>query len=823
MRASATSYLNGVTADLRASHMEDRADFAHLFIAATGKSPFPYQIALAEGAELPELLRAPTGAGKTAAAVLGWLFRRRYHSDRSVRRATPRRLVYSLPMRALVEQTVDAVRGWVRALDLADEVGVFQLMGGAVQDDWVRTPDRDAVLVGTMDMLLSRALNRGYAASRFRWPIEFGLLNNDCLWVLDEVQLMGNGLAASAQLAGLRRALGTVLPCPSLFMSATVAREWLGTVDHEAPRSEATIGEADRAAALGERLRARKRLERLPVDDWPRAGPAAVAALHRPGTLTLVVVNTVQRALDLARRVQQGADDDVDVLVAHSRFRPPDRREISHRLASRVPESGRIVVATQVVEAGVDLSAATLISEIAPWGSMVQRFGRCNRFGELAEARVAWVDLTPRDAAPYAPEDLEEARERLRDLDGGSVGPDDLERLGPGRRPEATHVLRRVDVIDLFDTEPDLGGNDVDVSRFIRDDADVDVQVLWRRWEGPGPGAGEPRPSAEELCPVPVGEVRAFLGAANGRRVGAGHVWDHLEGKWRPVAPEEVRPGMALLLPSDAGGYAAAVGWDRTLVEPVQPVHSAVAHEDEEGMGDDPPEEVTGAWVPLPDHLGHVRGRLEALLDELHPDLADWEREALLAAALWHDVGKAHRQFQEALLRNAPGAEGERAAGTLWAKAPFRPAPYGRRYFRHELASALALLGAPPAVHGLSGRALDLAVYLTAAHHGKVRLAIRSLEGERRPDEPGRRFARGVWDGETIGPVPLDGALLPEIALDLSVMEVGRGPGGRPSWVERALAVRDALGPFRLGFLEAVLRVADWEASAEEAREARGG
>jgi len=33
-------------------------------------------------------------------------------------------------------------------------------------------------------MLLSRALNRGYASGRARWPVEFGLLNQDALWVM---------------------------------------------------------------------------------------------------------------------------------------------------------------------------------------------------------------------------------------------------------------------------------------------------------------------------------------------------------------------------------------------------------------------------------------------------------------------------------------------------------------------------------------------------------------------------------------------------------------------------------------------------------------
>jgi len=39
-------------------------------------------------------------------------------------------------------------------------------------------------------MLLSRALNRGYGIGRARWPLEFGLLSHDTLWVMDEVQLM---------------------------------------------------------------------------------------------------------------------------------------------------------------------------------------------------------------------------------------------------------------------------------------------------------------------------------------------------------------------------------------------------------------------------------------------------------------------------------------------------------------------------------------------------------------------------------------------------------------------------------------------------------
>jgi CRISPR-associated endonuclease/helicase Cas3 len=184
--------------------------------AAGGRAPYPFQERFATAEELPTFVRAPTGAGKTATAVLGWLWR--WTSDVP---NTPRRLVYCLPMRVLVEQSEREAKTWITSLKL--DVPVHVLMGGVEAEEWFLYPERPAILIGTQDMLLSRALNRGYAASRFHWPIDFGLLNNDCLWVFDEPQLMGSGVSTSAQLAGLRQALGTFGSCPSVWMSATLS------------------------------------------------------------------------------------------------------------------------------------------------------------------------------------------------------------------------------------------------------------------------------------------------------------------------------------------------------------------------------------------------------------------------------------------------------------------------------------------------------------------------------------------------------------------------------------------------------------------------
>src|SRR5580692_3348735 len=100
------------------------------------------------------------------------------------------------------------------------------------KNEWDIWPEKPCILIGTQDMLLSRALNRGYAMSRYRWPIDFGLLNNDCLWIMDEVQLMGPGLWTSGQLDWMRQdRFGTAMPSWTWWMSATNSDGFLNTPD----------------------------------------------------------------------------------------------------------------------------------------------------------------------------------------------------------------------------------------------------------------------------------------------------------------------------------------------------------------------------------------------------------------------------------------------------------------------------------------------------------------------------------------------------------------------------------------------------------------
>jgi len=408
------------------------SDFAAFFNYVHGCPPFPWQIRLAEQVlgegRWPELLDLPTGVGKTSAIDVA-LFALAHRPD-----IFPRRIVLVVDRRVVVDQGAEharrirtklkeatggvegAVASALRALaggGAEDEpFTVSVLRGGMPRDEtWTRRPDRAVVALSTVDQVGSRLLFRGYGVSPRMAPVHAGLLGNDSLILLDEVQL---STAFADTLRALRRRwrgwheknAGADLPdrWGVVRMSATP----LG--DEEPEGSAFRLDEEDRRhPLLSQRLGARKmttaRLVAVSGDADRRAETFATAAAEAArahvdagaGTVA-VVVNRVDTARRVRRVLHGDARRPCDVVLLTGRMRPLDRVDLlgdrdtpgtlAHRIsAGRLREKGArplVVVATQCIEAGADFDFDAMVTECASLDALRQRLGRLDRLGQLA-------------------------------------------------------------------------------------------------------------------------------------------------------------------------------------------------------------------------------------------------------------------------------------------------------------------------------------------------------------------------------------------------------------------------------------------------------
>ncbi|WP_194895661.1 CRISPR-associated endonuclease Cas3'' [Catenulispora pinisilvae] len=271
-----------------------------------------------------------------------------------------------------------------------------------------------------------------------------------------------------------------------------------------------------------------------------------------------------------------------------------------------------------------------------------------------------------------------------------------------------------------------------------------------------------------------------------------GQAWlrDRRDGLWRRATAQDLAPGVLILLDARCGGYLPDQGWSPDSTAPVPTP----------GPAPDPPVFACVEWVSLDQHLAETEDEARKLVDAL-PGLPESQQEAVILAARYHDLGKCHEVFQE-MLRSGGGDPPDVLLAK--SKAPYSTGRSRRPYFRHELVSAMMLAHSD---HWHGDRTDHrLVTYLVAAHHGKVRISV-PAQAEEAP------AILGVVDGDRTPAFTLSSG---ETFPGQSLRTADFRPEAGGSWTDQAQALRDRadLGPFRLAYIEALVRISDWRSSA---------
>lgn len=115
----------------------------------------------------------------------------------------------------------------------------------------------------------------------------------------------------------------------------------------------------------------------------------------------IIICNTVSQAQGLFQDLTQlNQDNTLTITLLHSRFLPEHRAqkeaEIQAKFSKNWLENGQchVLISTQVIEAGLNITCEVMHTELCPMNSLLQRAGRCARFPEEeGEVYVYWQIL----------------------------------------------------------------------------------------------------------------------------------------------------------------------------------------------------------------------------------------------------------------------------------------------------------------------------------------------------------------------------------------------------------------------------------------------
>lgn len=399
-------------------------DFEATFKALTGHKPLKWQKRLYHEfflkGNLPDVCDLPTGLGKTSVIVI-WLIALAASLEIGSSLNLPRRLIYIVNRRTVVDQATNLVLEMRRRIDNIEEnnVALKQLRSAlaracanpqgsvlavstlrgelADNEEWKSDPARPAIVIGTIDMIGSKLLFTGYGDSYKLRPYHAGLVGQDALIVHDEAHLTP---AFSDLLQTVKKEQSRckdTRPLRVMELSATLSN---GT---DRKVFSLLSPEDEEEEIVRQRLHAQKALRAHEQERSKLADSIVELALAHEDKACKVLIyvhspEDAQKIVSLLKnKLKKSSEARVDLLTGtirgYERNRMVEERPIYRAFlnAEYRPEQAIYLVSTSAGEVGIDLDADHMVCDLTTLDAMIQRLGRVNRRG--GEGRTARIDV----------------------------------------------------------------------------------------------------------------------------------------------------------------------------------------------------------------------------------------------------------------------------------------------------------------------------------------------------------------------------------------------------------------------------------------------
>jgi len=346
-------------------------------------------------------LKMPTGAGKTHTA-LGL-------SKELLKLTEANRIVYALPFISLLEQNYRYLRDTLN-LKINDEIrSIYSLSNISftngnnkevediiTYDDFFEYP-----VICTTTVSLFNTIVKFKKRNKYR----FSSLTNSII-IIDEVQTLP--VKYWSEFNYLLNEMAENLGLYIIIMSATVPR--LEGLKHNreldpvySDKVHYLIKDAEVYYEHFERNHiVNDQIETIEIDDTSEELINSIfdKCIHNfedDHNHGLVVVNTVHRSREvyekLIEKFQNNGYASVQCILLNSTILPAKKDQIVRKINNINAESKMILISTQSVEAGLDVSFHFVIRDVGTLESIEQVRGRCNRSKEIEVGEVYLIDI----------------------------------------------------------------------------------------------------------------------------------------------------------------------------------------------------------------------------------------------------------------------------------------------------------------------------------------------------------------------------------------------------------------------------------------------